>query len=1232
MINRSSGTPSDGFWYLLGRKRLLVWRVVWLIFFVLGLFLFVEGYRAIQAQLSPTSSEQGRAIASRFHKVVGERLSRGRVLAEEACRALEQRSGTSLFEYSTKELLPSLDADNLELLIVQGDSVGLWTFRYGRETLGDLQRLGAGYIQLFGHWYYVEHYDFSPWRAFVLVHIRSDYPVQNQYLTQAWDSSLGFLFGERVPLLEASCPALFEHTEQIERSLSDNRISLGFLFLFLSLLSFPSLFSPAHRMLWSFIGTFGALTLHWVCKSQGWLVNEFGEFFTPNIFAISEWVSSFGDLFYYSLFCLGVVLQARALMPLEELVAGGVRRSLGWMMTWLLGTLFLLQMLNGLTHQMVFNSTITLTPYSFAQMSPYALSAYFSLAVLGASLLIATIITVRLLNSLCLWKKGLIWLGVLLVNYFILYSHYHIRDFWCMNSFNVGLVVVVLSLHFRRDGRLFTGYYILLAVIYALSVCISLDHTAWEKNLSVREYIAESVGHERDFTLEFLFTQLSTRIRNDSTLHALFREPVSDVEVLNRYFRTQYHRNYLLGYDIQLTHCYPETNLFVDKKELNNCREFFSQKIKEFGQHLLGTNFYYLANKNGRISYIGVFSFPCGGRSSTLYVELDSKLPHYNWGYPELLVDKKYTHTMPLVGVSTGLYQNAELISQTGDYHFPIKLQPELRNMEKGEIRRLRRFSYTHFCKKLNDEMVAVVSEPVLKPIEFLGGLAYIGLVFIVVFNFILLPSHVLHIHSFFIYGLAGRIQRLILYMMLFYIPLSFISIQYILGTSLRSDDVMHLRDKIAVLLNEFDATQSDVLPSVLQDSVFANWELSRLSNRLYCDINLYDTLGWLVGSSRASIFQQQFLGRRMHALAWNRLHDQHASQFVQNECVGDMNYGSIYAPIYYNGRLAAYLNVPYFRSPSVVQHEYIHLVALILNTLLLFTCAKVLVMFHFTNRITRQLHMLRQGVENVSLNNSNRPLYYRGNDEIGALVASYNRMLAQLASSAEDLAQNERETAWKEMAKQIAHDIKNPLTPMKLGLQHLVLMKQQGREDWDERFDRYAQTLAEQIEALTQTADTFTHFATLTSGNAERTLVYDALQSSLALFESHREIAWRVSISSIEDVSVYIAPNNLQRVFNNLFSNAVQALTSHASPEISVDADLMGNRVRVRISDNGDGIDPSVQEKIFKVNFTTKSTGLGLGLAITANIVRSAGGEISFYTSVGEGTTFTVLLPVMSS
>lgn len=1196
---------------------------------LLGLLLFLQGVQSRVLRHPVVGSDDDSAIVARFHSVINERITRGKSLVKQCGDYMRHATPYAGIEYYETQILPAIRADRLEILLAKQDSIIAWSYRYGPNDWAELKKKDKGYIWLYGVWYYAEMYTFGEYQCAVLAFIRSDYQVQNRYLESAWDSSLSFLYGEQLPTLAKEAPQIFAHSERLERYWSDNRIFFGFFILFLFFLFLPSFASQHHRCFFSILGSVIALLLLFLCKYNGWLRDELGSFFNPELFAISSVVSSFGDLFLYAIYASGVLLQLRFLTPISRQHETNPPRHIFWCTLWLIIMFALLQVLNVLAHELVNNSTITLTPYSFANMSIYALSAFVSLAILCALLAMATIIAIRLLQPFPLKVHGIVWIALFVLHFVFQYFLFGIQNYLCILLFVPQSFVVLYCIRRIQTRPLFTGFYIVLAILYALPICYTLDHTDKEKDLNIRTQIANSLGNEHDQILEFLFVHLSKQIECDEELRLLVNSTDPDIATLNRYFRHQYQRNYLLEYDFQLTLCFPETELFITSSgQKNNCQDFFSYMIHDYGTQIVGTNFYYLANKNGRTSYLGIFNFGSAyGRLATLYLELDSKLPHYYWGYPDLLIDRKYARPTPRSSFSTALFQNQKLLAQSGDYHYPVRVLPDY--FTPSDLKTFDYNGYSHFVKMIEDNTFAVVSKPQLNILERVGGVVYLILVFMFVFNLLLFPACLLPVFAFFTHGLAGRIQRTILYTIVFYGLLSIVGIQYILRNSLRSDDVAHLREHVAVVQNELEAW----LPrhkSQLQDTGYINWTLAAMSNRLYCDINLYSAQGWLMGSSRPAIYQQQLLGTRIHGMAWNRLQYQSASQYVQSECVGDMHYTSIYAPLFCGGAVLGYANVPYFRNPLQEQAQYIHLASLILNILLFFTIVKILVMSQFTNRITRYLHRIRYALERTSITNPGIPINYKSKDEIGMLVTTYNRMVCDIQEKAARLRESERESAWKEMARQIAHDIKNPLTPMKLGVQHLVYMKKSGCEDWDERFLKYAEMLEAQIDSLAETADTFTRYATLTLGNAERTPICKAIEQALWLFRSHEDIEWEVELRAVENVEVFIDPTNLQRVFNNLFSNAVQAMQQVERRRMVVRGSVSGAEVCIFVQDNGMGIAPAVRDKIFKVNFTTKSTGLGLGLAITANILKSAGGSISFETEEGKGTIFTVTLPIM--
>ncbi|HPV57403.1 MAG TPA: ATP-binding protein, partial [Tenuifilaceae bacterium] len=259
-----------------------------------------------------------------------------------------------------------------------------------------------------------------------------------------------------------------------------------------------------------------------------------------------------------------------------------------------------------------------------------------------------------------------------------------------------------------------------------------------------------------------------------------------------------------------------------------------------------------------------------------------------------------------------------------------------------------------------------------------------------------------------------------------------------------------------------------------------------------------------------------------------------------------------------------------------------------------------------------------------------NELIEYSGNDEVGQLIREYNRMVEELAWSAKELARNQRESAWREMAKQIAHEVKNPLTPIKLSLQYLVKAKKDGVPDWDQRFQKFSESLVEQINTLTNIANEFSSFAKLPNANISEVNLYKLLTDIVTLYSGYKNMSITLTNKLSYEPTVMADREQLLRVFNNLVKNAIQSVERGKQGVISISI-LLGfdKSVRVEVRDNGSGIPDDILPKLFTPNFTTKSGGSGLGLAITREIVHGFGGSIKVNTVVGEGSSFTVELPL---
>ncbi len=295
---------------------------------------------------------------------------------------------------------------------------------------------------------------------------------------------------------------------------------------------------------------------------------------------------------------------------------------------------------------------------------------------------------------------------------------------------------------------------------------------------------------------------------------------------------------------------------------------------------------------------------------------------------------------------------------------------------------------------------------------------------------------------------------------------------------------------------------------------------------------------------------------------------------------------------------------------------------------IILFVLAAMLA-FLLSKNITRPLDIITRRFRKTKLGQYNEPIEWQGRDEVGELVNEYNRMLAQLESSALKLAQNERESAWREMAQQVAHEIKNPLTPMKLRMQQLVRTWKENPEGFDERLKAFSESMIEQIDALTRIANEFSHFAKMPKPVFAQTNLRELLEKVIALYADKESTLITFQFSGESSCSALIDKDQMIRVLNNLITNAIQAIPAGRAGRVHVTLRCERNYRIIRINDNGIGISEKNRKHIFVPNFTTKSTGTGLGLAMVKTIVEQNNGQVFYRSRENKGASFFVKLPV---
>ncbi len=321
-------------------------------------------------------------------------------------------------------------------------------------------------------------------------------------------------------------------------------------------------------------------------------------------------------------------------------------------------------------------------------------------------------------------------------------------------------------------------------------------------------------------------------------------------------------------------------------------------------------------------------------------------------------------------------------------------------------------------------------------------------------------------------------------------------------------------------------------------------------------------------------------------------------------------------------------LNLPYVEDDSYYEAElssFLWRLAQVYSFMLLVAFA---VAYFLSSYITQSLKTISDKLSETSLNQKNEKIVIEANSkEINSLIAAYNKMVDKLEESALKLAQSEREEAWREMAKQVAHEIKNPLTPMRLTVQSFQRKFDETDPNLKQKLKDYSETLIQQIDAMSSVASAFSNFASMPAQDNENLNVVEVVDLTLDIFNEE----YIVFESEESEIISKMDRSQLVRIVNNLVKNAIQSIPENQiEKSVLVAVKKIETNVLISVKDNGIGIEQENIDRIFEPKFTTKTSGMGLGLGIIKNIIENYKGTITFESQYGQGTTFTVSLPLI--
>lgn len=431
-----------------------------------------------------------------------------------------------------------------------------------------------------------------------------------------------------------------------------------------------------------------------------------------------------------------------------------------------------------------------------------------------------------------------------------------------------------------------------------------------------------------------------------------------------------------------------------------------------------------------------------------------------------------------------------------------------------------------------------------------------------------------------------------------------------------------NIKKNIAFILrNTTYPVETSKIPLIFKEKIY---ELKAIHN---LEMYFYALDGSLLKSSKASFFIDTS-NTKMNQRALKGLQNSPTKSFIEEFEEDGQEYRSSYSYINDNSfKPLAILNLPYIEDDGFIKKELKENLSR-LGVAYLFMLLIAIVLAYFLSKfITRSLNEITEKITETRLNKRNKKILITDtSQEISTLVSAYNGMIDELENSAAQLAASEREAAWREMAKQVAHEIKNPLTPMRLTVQSFQRKFDPTDPEIQKKLNEYSNTIIQQIDTMSSIASAFSTYATMPAQKDETLNVVKITKLALDIFNED----FIYFLSEEKEIIARFDRTQLIRVITNLIKNSIQAIEQRQpkEPRIEVQVASEESFVSILVRDNGVGVSEENKDKVFEPKFTTKSSGMGLGLAMVKNIVETYNGSITLDSSVENGTTFTVCFP----
>ncbi|MBQ5856844.1 MAG: HAMP domain-containing histidine kinase [Bacteroidales bacterium] len=739
------------------------------------------------------------------------------------------------------------------------------------------------------------------------------------------------------------------------------------------------------------------------------------------------------------------------------------------------------------------------------------------------------------------------------------------------------------------------------------------------KEYEEMSWFANVIGDESDKDFENAILEAAEKLKNDNNIITWQKknEFPSDDSILNYFNEKYFNTDEIKDYYKAVTLCDTSTILILET--LNdyelNCNDLFNEILeinhtKKISNELTlvddpTTDSYYILKLN--LSPID------SNHLNICYIEFYKEYILNNIGIPEIITSSENVILPKLVNYSFSCYKENILQYKYGRYNYPN----ELDNFRYKDEEYVKTRIFKHLIKNIDENKTIIIT--IEKP-RFIDVIAPFSYIFIILTLMYLLN---LKLH---------RKQEIIDYHQTLHAKMQ-LTIILTLGLSFIVAGItsfIFMRNSLNRKTFEFQYEKNKSIVKNLENdfgkkSITEYDYLKNYKENNFIDINIYDLNGYLINTTQPKLFEG-FKSKIINRKAYESIKLKNRFHYSCEEKIDRTIYNSSYFPLKdKEGNTQAIINIPYFDNNMESKINMSNFIITYLNIILVLMGASALVVILVTRNTIKPLKTIQDKMQRISLTGKNEEIEWNSKDEIGDLIKIYNNLIKELEISANKLMRSERETAWREMARQVAHEIKNPLTPMKLNIQFLQMAWNEKDPNIDKKLRETTNTLLEQIDILSNIATAFSNYAKLPQKNTSIFNIKDLIINTINLYDNNPNINITFKEENESDYIIESDKNNLSIVFGNIIKNAIQAIGKKEDGNILIKIKDVKEYYNIEISDNGCGIRDEEKKKIFMPNFTTKSSGMGVGLSIVYDILETLESTISFESEVGKGTIFTI-------